>query len=87
MKIVYTKHALEKFKVLESQGWHITKNKIHRTIKKPKWKGLTKENQEAAIGLVDPKHILRAVLRREEGGIIRVITFHIGRRGKYESTL
>lgn len=87
MKIVYTKHALEKIKELELEGWFITKNKIYRTIKKPRWKGLTKENQETVISLVDVKHIIRVVLRREEGGIIKVITFHIGRRGKYESTL
>lgn len=87
MKIVYTKHALEKFKELELEGWFITKNKIYRAIKKPKWKGLTKENQETALSLADPKHIIRVVLRREKGGIIRVITFHIGRRGKYESSL
>lgn len=87
MKVVYTKHALEKFKELELDGWLIAKSKIYRTIKNPKWKGLTKQKQETAIGLIDPKHILRVVIRRENGGIIRVITFHIGRRGKYESTL
>jgi len=87
VKIVYTKHALEKFKELELEGWFIIKKKIYQTIKDPKWTGLTKENQETAISLVDPKHIIRVVIRREEAGIIRVITFHIGRRGKYESTL
>ena len=89
MKIVYTLHALEKFKVLEAEGWKITKNKIRQIIKKPKWQGTTKSNQETAMSLVDEKHIIRIVLRKEnqEGDIIRVITFHIGRRGKYETTL
>lgn len=85
-KLVYTKHALEKFKKLELEGWFITKDKIRRTIKNPKWKGLNKENQEIALSLVDPRHIIRIVFKRE-GGIIRVITFHLGRRGRYESTL
>jgi len=87
VKIVFTKHALDKIKELELEGWFITKNKIYRTIKNPAWKGLTKEDQETAISLIDPKHIIRVVIRREGAGIIRVITFHIGRRGKYESTL
>lgn len=97
MKIVYTKHALEKFNALKEQGWIITKNKIRHIIKNPKWRGVTKYNQETAIGLADDKHILRIVLDKQslpfsrekgrKGDIIKVITFHIGRRGKYESTL
>lgn len=86
MKIIYTKHALEKFKELESKGWTVTKTRIKRIIKRPKWRGATKYNQETALDLIDEKHILRIVLDRK-GDIIKVITFHIGRRGKYESTL
>ena len=86
MKIVYTKHALEKFIELESKGWIVTKTKIRGIIKKPKWRGTTKYNQETALGLMDSSHILRIVLDRK-GDIIKVITFHMGRRGKYESTL
>lgn len=86
MKIVYTKHALEKFKELESKGWIVTKSKIRQIIKKPKWAGVTKYDQETAIGLMDEKHILRIVLDQRDD-IIKIITFHMGRRGKYESTL
>jgi hypothetical protein len=84
-KIIYTKHADEKFKILKQQGWIITKTKIRQIIRKPKWSGLTKEKQETALDLIDQGHIIRIILRREENGIIRVITFHIGRIGKYES--
>ena len=87
MKIIYTLHALEKFKELKLEGWFITKNKIYQTLNNPKWKGLTKENQETALSLVDEKHIIRVVFERENDGIIKVITFHFGRRGRYESTL
>ena len=87
MKIVYTKHALEKFKELELEGWHITKSKISGTIKNPKWKGKTKEDQETALSLLDPKHIIRIVFEKQKSGIIKVITFHLGKRGRYESTL
>lgn len=86
MKVVYTKHALEKFEVLKKEGWNITKSKIRQIIKNPKWKGSTRYDQKTALGLIDEKHILRIVLDRKDG-IIKVITFHIGRRGKYESTL
>ena len=86
MKIIYTKHAEEKFLVLRKEGWHITKTKIRQIIKNPTWKGSTRYDQETVIGLVNERHILRIVLDRQDD-IIKVITFHIGRRGKYESTL
>jgi len=86
VKIVYTKHILEKFIELRKEGWKITKTKIRQIIKNPKWKGNTRYDQETAIGLMNERHILRIVLDRK-GGIIKVITFHLGRRGKYESTL
>ncbi len=87
MKIIYTKHALEKFKELELEGWYITKKKINAIIKNPRWKGLTKGEQETALGLIDQKHIIRVVFKREKDDIIKVITFHLGKRGRYESTL
>lgn len=86
MKIIYTEHSLEKFAALREKGWIVTKSKIRRIIKSPKWKGTTKYNQETAMDLMDGRHILRIVLDKKSG-IIKVITFHIGRRGKYESTL
>lgn len=86
MKILFTRHLLEdtipKFKLL---GWNITKAKIRHTIKEPKWTGITKYGQSAAMSLMDNNHILRVVFERE-GGIIKVITTYIARRGKYEST-
>lgn len=86
MKIVYTRHALEKFVVIAKQGFIVNKRTIKETIKNPEWKGTTRENQETALGLIDDRHILRIILDRKNG-IIKVITFHLGRRGKYESTL
>ncbi|MBI2599699.1 hypothetical protein HYW43_02135 [Candidatus Daviesbacteria bacterium] len=86
MKLVYTKHAEEKFSEVAKHGFLITKRKIRQVIKNPKWRGSTKYNQETALDLVGEKHILRIVLDRK-GGIIKVVTFHIGKRGRYESTL
>ena len=86
MKIVFTKHALEKFVVLKRLGWNITRVKIKQTIKKPKWEGTSRFGQETVMSLADDKHILRVIINRADG-IITVVTFHIARRGTYESTL
>ncbi|MEK9146569.1 MAG: hypothetical protein AAB639_00050 [Patescibacteria group bacterium] len=87
MKIVYTKHALrDKLPTLKRLGWNISKKKIRETVLNPKWKGMSRHGQETVMSLVDESHILRVVLRREDD-IITVITLHIARRGKYESTL
>lgn len=86
MKIIYTKHAEEKFLALRKENWFITKAKIKQIIKNPKWTGTTHVGQEVALGLIDERHILRIVLDREDD-IIKVITFHLGKRGRYESTL
>lgn len=85
MKIVYTKHADEKIKEIKNEGWVITKVKIELTIKNPKWKGVTKDGEETALSLIDG-HILRIIFDKKDD-IIKVITFHIGKRGRYESTL
>ena len=73
MKIVFTKHALEKFAVLKRLGWNITKEKVKETIKKPKWKGASRHGQETAMSLVDDRHIIRVVFDREDDIIIKVI--------------
>ena len=86
MKVAYTKHALEKFKKLELEGWFITKFKIRQTIRNPLWVGISRDGQEVVISLIDQKHILRLVLDRKND-IIKVITFHIGKRGRYGTTL
>lgn len=65
MKIIFTKHALEKFVVLKRLGWNITKAKIRETIKKPGWKGTSRYGQETAMSLIDKKHIIRVVIDRE----------------------
>lgn len=86
MKIVLSGHVLnEKIPLLKSLNWNITHSKIRQTIKKPKWRGTTEEGQPTAMSLMDQKHILRVVYKKEND-IITVITIHIARRGRYEST-
>ncbi|MEK7558862.1 MAG: hypothetical protein AAB521_00985 [Patescibacteria group bacterium] len=87
MKIIYTKHAeKDKIPILKELGWNITKAQIKKTVRNPKWRGITNKGQKTAMSLIDEKHILR-VIYRLENDIITVITLHIARRGKYESTL
>lgn len=86
MNIVFTKHVIsEKIPLMKALGWNISQSRIKQTIKKPRWQGFTRFGQPTVMNLVDKRHILRVVLE-SEGGIIRVITAHIARRGTYEST-
>lgn len=86
MKVVFTKHALEKFTILRKFGWKITRTKVKSTILKPKWSGVSRFGQKTAMTLVDKNHILRVILN-QESDTMNVVTFHIARRGTYESTL
>lgn len=87
MKIILSDHVInEKIPLMKSQGWNITKTKIRKAIHNPQWQGFTKYGQPTFMSLVDARHILRVVYRKEEDGIIFVITVHIARRGTYEST-
>lgn len=86
MKIFLSDHVInEKIPLIRSLGFDISESRIKKIVKKPRWKGITDTNQLTVMGLVDEKHILRAVLKKENG-IITVITVHIARRGRYEST-
>ncbi len=86
MKIIYTKHALDKFKLLESRGWKLKKKDVNGTITDPKWLGTTKLGQLAAMSNLDTKYILRVVYDKI-GKDIKVITFHPARKGRYETKI
>lgn len=86
MKIIYTKHAEDKFVILKRLGWKLSKRKITKTIKNPVWKGKSRFGQETAMSLLNDSHILRVIFDREID-TIKVITFHPARKGTYESTL
>lgn len=86
MRFVFTKHAEDKLPELERLGWKITIAKVKKVVRKPRWRGTSRHGQETAMNLVDNKHILRVIFDKEDD-IIKIITFHIARKGKYESTL
>lgn len=86
MKIIYTKHALEKFNTLEKHGWKISKLKVSQTIRKPEWLGKSRIGQYAAMSMLDQNHILRIIYDRI-GRDVKVITFHPARKDKYETKI
>lgn len=86
MEITFTKHAKDKFPILSELGWKITPAQVKNAIKQPQWKGQSRFGQETAMSLLDEEHILRVIFNHENDKIV-VVTFHVARRGKYESTI
>lgn len=86
MKIVFTKHVYDKIELLKERGWIITETKIKNAIKKPRWRGVSRHGQATAMVLADKNHVLRVIFNKESD-TIKVVTIHITRRGRYESTI
>lgn len=86
MKILYTRHALEKFVLLKKLGWKITKKKVNLTVKHPKWLGKSRLGEFAAMDELVEGYILR-VIYDKIGKDIKIITFHPARKGRYETNL
>ena len=84
--IIYTKHATDKFIEVKRLGWTINRLQIKKVLQKPRWVGTSKHGQKTAMSLIDQNHILRIVFNIE-GDIIKVVTFHIARKGRYEGIL
>lgn len=83
MKIIFTKHALGKFKTHLAAGWKFSQIHIKETIKKPDF---SNKDEERSVKFVikrwDSEHDLR-VIYKEEDGIITVITFYPTEKGRY----
>lgn len=86
MKIVYTKHALGKFKSLRKLNWHFTRKDIAKVIKNPDY---SLEDKERGVFIVskriDNKHYLR-VIYTQRNGIMTIVTFYPTNKGKYENS-
>lgn len=83
MKIIYTKHAEDKLKRTDIRKFKIRKKTIKEILSKSRSKSRTKYGDYAAVGRLDKRHDLRVIY-----GIIdtslKVITFHIARKGRYK---
>ena len=82
MKIVYTKHAQEKFADLRMFGIIVTKSKIESALKKPKYKS-AENDVEIKASEFDNNHNLRVIYKIVRSAII-IITFYVYRKGRYE---
>lgn len=86
MKIVFTKHALGKFKTHLIAGWKFTRKDIKAVIKKPYFSEEDTERGERgvriALGRWDHEHDLR-VIYKEENDIITIVTFYPTEKGRY----
>ena len=84
MKIVFTKHALGKFKHQSVVKLGIKKKHVESALKSPDYPSVIEEyGVKSILKNYDETHDLR-VIYREDDDIIIVITFHPAERGRYE---
>ena len=84
MKIVYTKHALGKFKHRSIVRLGIKRKHIKQALINPNYSGETEEKEILFVLVkLDDKHDLRVIYRKSD--IIKIITFHPAERGRYEN--
>ncbi|MCW4001406.1 MAG: DUF4258 domain-containing protein [Candidatus Bathyarchaeota archaeon] len=81
-KIQFTKHALDKFKLLQSYGFEISKEQIIDTISNPERVDAI-EGQFLATKKISPRHAVRVVYELRKGFLV-VITFYPVRRERYD---
>lgn len=69
MKIVYTKHALRKFKIHD--GWKFSKNDVKNAIKKPYFIELDEETGNKMVLMKwDIEHDLRVIYKERDDIIV-----------------
>ena len=87
MEVRYTKHALDKFKVLERHGVRIRKSFVSQTVKNPELEdNVSRAPLKVAVGKIDEDHYLRIIYRQEKK-VRLVITFFPVRKGRYEGEI
>lgn len=82
MKIIFTKHALEKFRSLVLLGWRFTKKDIREALINPNY---SFKDEERGVWIIlkeiDKEHNLRVIYKKDDG-IITVITFYPREKGR-----
>ena len=85
MKVIFTIHAKEKLRLIDSKSLGITRKSILGVLNKPLI--LNKNiNPHQSIGVFSSDLSL-VVAWKIEDGIIRVITFYPAKKGRYESKI
>lgn len=83
MEIRFTRHAEEKFGILEEHQFSVSKKQVLEVLNTPDSIDHSRSPLIIAQGDRDAHHVLRVVYRREGADII-VITFYPGRKSQYE---
>ena len=84
MKIIYTKHALEKFSHPDVKKFNLKEKDIKNALENPEHHGLELLREvEFILKSLDSQHNLR-VIYKLKSSIITVITFYPSRKGRYE---
>ena len=73
--IHFTKHAREKFKILERHGFKISRHEVLRTVAEPDLIDYSRWPLKIAQRNFDKTHVLRVVFKEEKSGKI-IITFY-----------
>ena len=81
--IHFTKHALDKFEILERHGVNISKEKILQTVLSPDLIDRSRYPLNIAQSEIDANHVLRVVYKIEQGLKI-IITFYPAIKKQYE---
>lgn len=84
MKIIFTKHAANKFTKLPPGSVIVKEKDVLKAIKDPDYQDLELDKPKIIVHKnLDIKHIVRVVYK-EENGIIIVITFYPTKKDRYE---
>ena len=83
MKIIYTKHAEDKLKREDIKNFKISKKLIENALGKSKHNDRTKYGDFSHVVNISTRHDLRIIYDIIDKNI-KVITFHIARKGRYD---
>ena len=81
--IIFTHHAVEKFRVLKRHGFVVSRAQVLDAVRKPDRVDYSRLPLIIAQGQIDRTHVLRVVYR-VDGDNIKIITFYPGRTKQYE---
>ena len=80
-KIIFTRHAMEKFRVLKRYGFEVSKKHVVEAVLNPE--GLDRRGgQYFAMKIINSEHALRVVYEKRKDYLV-IITFYPVRRDRY----
>lgn len=86
MRIIYSRHAIDKLKTKGSKKFKITKNKLKQVIKKPITEQSLPFGVIRAVGTLSDTRSLCVIYKFEENKL-KIITFFPAEKGRYENKI